>query len=66
MKELAEAMEKLGGGVGQNSGRRLRVAKNASRAFNIFSLEQEEVLTELKNTKVQDPSTSTLDRDKES
>ena len=56
MKELAEAMEKLGGGSGSEQAEEdLESLRTLLEHLISFSLEQEEVLTELKNTKVQDP-----------
>ena len=56
MKELAEAMEKLGGGSGSEQAEEdLESLRTLLEHLISFSLEQEEVLTKLKNTKVQDP-----------
>ena len=56
MKELAEAMEKLGGGSGSEQAEEdLESLRTLLEHLISFSLEQEEVLSELKNTKVQDP-----------
>lgn len=56
MKDLAEAMEKLGGGSGSEQAEEdLESLRTLLEHLISFSLEQEEVLAELKNTRVQDP-----------